>query len=226
MTMPERSFGRTIRYRRTKMGLSQAKLGELVGRSASTIRSWERDNAMPNDTSVVDALAAVLDLDSRLLYSKAGIQPSEAEENPTLQEALATLGPGSVPVSEKPPPPPPPVGVGVADDLSDVDDLVDEELPVDPPPGEEEEPPVSVPVTPTPPGYVAPRQDLVYTPVRARAAEPSYVEDARQRQIYRIRNLATFVLAVALVVVLVWATSNAWDAFSTWWDDFFGNLRL
>ena len=32
--MPERSFGRTIRYRRTKLGISQAKLGDLVGRSA------------------------------------------------------------------------------------------------------------------------------------------------------------------------------------------------
>jgi transcriptional regulator with XRE-family HTH domain len=35
MIMPERSFGRTVRYRRTKLGLSQAKLAELVGRSAS-----------------------------------------------------------------------------------------------------------------------------------------------------------------------------------------------
>ena len=35
MIMPERSFGRTVRYRRTKLGLSQAKLAELgLGQSA------------------------------------------------------------------------------------------------------------------------------------------------------------------------------------------------
>ena len=90
--MPERSFGRTIRYRRTKLGLSQAKLGELVGRSASTIRAWERDSSLPNDGVVIAALAAVLAVDRRSLFEKAGLEIPIEETSPTLEEAFASLG--------------------------------------------------------------------------------------------------------------------------------------
>ena len=91
--MPERSFGRTVRYRRTKLGLSHAKLGELVGRSATTVRSWERDKSHPNDHGVLTALAAILGVDERSLFEKAGQTPPAIESSPTIEQALATLDP-------------------------------------------------------------------------------------------------------------------------------------
>ena len=95
--MPERSFGRTIRYRRTKLGLSQAKLGELVGRSAGTIRAWEMETAVPNDEGVVTALSAVLGIDKRSLFEKAGLQVPVEETSPTMEEAFASLAPAPRP---------------------------------------------------------------------------------------------------------------------------------
>jgi hypothetical protein len=56
--------------------------------------------------------------------------------------------------------------------------------------------------------------------------EPSYMEDSSQRQLYRVRNLATVVLLVALVIILLWAFSSTIDALGSWWDDFFSTLRL
>jgi hypothetical protein len=52
------------------------------------------------------------------------------------------------------------------------------------------------------------------------------MEDSEQRQLYRVRNLATVVLFVGLVIVLLWSLSNTLEAFGEWWSDFFGSLRL
>ena len=294
--MPERSFGRTVRYRRTKAGLSQAKLGELVGRSASTVRSWERDTTTPNDPSVVTALAAVLALDERMLFDKAGLSTPEVETNPTVEQALATLRPEpATPPAEDSPAghsleqPPvraddepwaddgqlefslplplevesddvapmpsevesddvlPPVEVESEDVLSLPPEVESDD--VAPMPSEVESdgvlPPVEVesedvlslppevesedlpPVPPrVEPGYVAPRESLVITAPSPPVVEPSYMEDSTQRQMYRVRNLATIVLMVGLVIVLLWAFSNTLGALVSWWDDFFGQLRL
>ena len=91
--MPERSFGRTVRYRRTRIGLSQAQLGELVGRSANSIRSWERDLSTPTDPSVLNALSAILDIDGRALFDKAGVATPAEESHLTVEESLASLAP-------------------------------------------------------------------------------------------------------------------------------------
>jgi transcriptional regulator with XRE-family HTH domain len=223
------------------MGLSQAKLGELVGRSASTIRSWERDDTVPNDEAVIDALSAVLGIDKYLLYSKAGMEIVPHETSPTVEEALATLSPAAT-IGDIPSQAAQPIAL---DDEADDDSQIEqseaedgeesiadqwlrpfpEEVPPEPDPLWPTPPP-HLPVATPPPGYIAPRGSLVYAAARPPVVEPSYIEDENQRQVYRIRNLATMVLVVALVVVLVWAMGNAWDSFSTWWDDFFGQLRL
>jgi hypothetical protein len=52
------------------------------------------------------------------------------------------------------------------------------------------------------------------------------MEDQSQRQMYRVRTLATLVVLVALVVALIWAVQEGFGALGTWWDEFFGNLRL
>jgi transcriptional regulator with XRE-family HTH domain len=245
--MPERSFGRTVRYRRTKLGLSQAQLGELVGRSASSIRSWERDLSTPNDTAVITALSAILDLDQQSLFDKAGLEVPVVENQPTVEEALASLAPpkGEAPLATDEFPvftlddPPPGLTLDVDSGLEaevreHPEGVTEVALPVEREPEREPAPlnarPELVGVTATrtqpEPAFVTPPEPFVMTTPTPPVVEPSYIEDNNQRQLYRVRNLATVVLIVALVIIFLWSMSNAIDALGTWWDEFFGNLRL
>ncbi len=211
-SMPVRSFGRTVRYRRTKLGLSQTKLGELVGRSPNTIRSWERDKSQPNDPHVITALSAILGVDERSLFEKAGQSEPELETSPTIEQELASLSPGSVDTTE------------VEDGESAESDYKSE---VDPVPAWSEQPdPVAEAVGEIAPAYIAPSEPHLVTTALPPAHEPSYMEDRSQRQLYRVRNLATVVILVALGIAFLWAFTEGLGALGTWWDDFFGNLRL
>jgi transcriptional regulator with XRE-family HTH domain len=257
--MPERSFGRTVRYRRTKIGLSQAQLGELVGRSASSIRSWERDVSTPTDPSVITALSAILDIDVRALFDKAGVPQPEEEAHTTVEQELASLAPLPLEepieeVVEADPvvvPSEPEIGADEVEPVPDADfELeaeVHEHLDERPEPTPEPEPerarepmpehesfsprpePVGVAeMKPTsePAAFVTPPEPYVITAPIPPLVEPSYMEDAGQRQMYRVRNLATVVLVVALVIVLLWSLSNTVEAVGDWWDEFFRTLRI
>lgn len=211
MDMPEISFGRLVRSRRTKLGMSQAKLAELVGRSTATIRSWERDGSRPNDAKVLETLSAILGIDEGELFEKAEVEvPPLEETSPTVEQALASLTP----------PPRRETHAHLADDE------------VSPIPLQ----PVAVaPVQPEParqyaavsgPAFVAPPDPYVQTPLTPNVNDLSYIEDQSQRQMYRVRSLATLVAFVALVVAFIWALGEGIGALGTWWDDFFSNLRL
>jgi transcriptional regulator with XRE-family HTH domain len=256
--MPERSFGRTVRYRRTRIGLSQAQLGELVGRSASSVRSWERDISTPTDPSVLNALSAILDIDGRALYDKAGVAPTtDAGSHPTVEQALASLAPLPLdePLEEDVKPDPLIAGVAAAaavDAHLDADSELEAEVhehvapAYDPEPETPREPAMPVetfslppnPVSetepvaaakmssPNEPAFVSPPEPYLITAPTAPVVEPSYMEDTDQRQMYRVRNMATVVLVVALAIILLWALSNTVEAIGAWWDDFFGTLRI
>lgn len=230
--MPEMSFGRSIRYRRNKLGLSQTRLGELVGRSSATIRSWERDASIPTDPSVLQALSAVLGIDKEVLFEKAGVGVPAVETSPTVEEVLGSL----TPVEERKLDEVPSRLEFEADDVEETDDEVDG-LPA---PARHEAPPAPVKVSvaagpvhtpapgsgrrvalspPTEPRYT-------YTTPAPPVVEPTYMEDQNQRQLYRVRHLATLVLVVALIVLFVWALGNSVEAFSSWWDDFFSTFQV
>ena len=242
--------------------MSQAKLAELVGRSATTIRSWERDTSVPNDGAVIAALAAVLDIDRRSLFEKAGLEMPIEETSPTVEQALASLSAQARPIAV--PAPATQVAGGRTGTSIDVDDYPVFELDLDdvselPPPNAEKEPePAPIPqpskdesapsveptapddtlwkapvtssmasTTPTPsPGFLEPPEPYVLSAATPPMVEPSYMEEASQRQLYRVRNLATVVLLIALVIILLWAFSSTIDALGSWWDDFFSTLRL
>ena len=89
--MGDHSFARLIKKRRDALGLSQARLGDLVGRSASTIRNWERAQSSPSERSDVVALAAVLGLDESEALERAGFEAPAKEDNPTVEQAYASL---------------------------------------------------------------------------------------------------------------------------------------
>jgi transcriptional regulator with XRE-family HTH domain len=253
MDMPERSFGRTVRYRRTKLGLSQAKLAELVGRSTATIRSWERDRSRPNDPKVLSALAAILGVDERQLYGKAEVdQPLVAETSDTVEQALATLRPPPSEPAEVEPAQRTPQHLEEEEEVSDtgletfvLEDFTREaaDAPLFEPEEEsavfEPEPEEVAEPEPTPersarqlvgastaPAYIAPPDPYNMMPLTPTSADASYIEDHSQRQLYRVRTLATLVAFVALVVAFIWALGEGLGALGDWWDDFFGNLRL
>ncbi|MGF1617718.1 MAG: helix-turn-helix domain-containing protein [Acidimicrobiia bacterium] len=221
--MPEMSFGRSIRYRRTKLGLSQTRLGELVGRSSAAIRSWERDASIPTDPSVLQALSAVLGIDKEVLFEKAGVGVPVMETSPTVEEVLGSL----TPVEEK--------------RLDEVPPQLDFDAEDEPAiPARHELPTASVAVSvaaqpaPTPAPGIGRRVALsppteprfTYTTPAPPMGEPTYMEDQGQRQLYRVRHLATLVLVVALIVLFVWAFGNGVEAFSSWWDEFFSTFQI
>ena len=255
--MPERSFGRTVRYRRTKIGLSQAQLGELVGRSASSIRSWERDLSTPTDPSVITALSAILDIDVRALFDKAGVPVPPEQKHSSVEEALASLAPLPLeePIEEDVEPDPVVVPYDSPEPLDkELEPVLDADLELeaevrehlgDDEPGPEadadREPdpefesfsprPETVGVaemskTSEPPAFSSPPEPFVITAPTPPVVEPSYMEDTNQRQIYRVRNLATVVLVIALFIILLWSLSNTLDAVGDWWDEFFRTLRI
>jgi transcriptional regulator with XRE-family HTH domain len=245
--MPERSFGRTIRFRRTKLGLSQAKLGELVGRSPSTIRSWERDDSTPNDPDVLMALTAVLGVEQRTLFEKAGVDTPETETSPTVEQELATLRPPPAAGGDDPDD-----GVRISFTYEELAGLGDDEEEVAPRsaiPGSEvvadtDSPDDEVDQTEddeeipsfhlsdrSVPGYIEPRPDYVVTRLTQAQGEQgygenSYVEDPSERQLYRVRTVGTAVGVVVLLLLLMYAAGKGIEAFGDWWDSFFGQLRL
>jgi transcriptional regulator with XRE-family HTH domain len=73
-----------IERRRTQLGLSQAQLGERIGRTASTVRRWESGDATP-PASLLPTLAAALQVSPRdLEIAFGGDSATPIEEQPTM----------------------------------------------------------------------------------------------------------------------------------------------
>lgn len=246
--MGEQSLGRMIRRRRESLGFSQARLGELVGRSASTIRNWERGKSSPSAPGDAVALAAVLGLDEEEVVVAAGFERGDAGSRQTVEQAYASLSPEAPAAADG----------RRGRETGETQPTSDEEGPKE----EEERPPVpsarhadvppirwgpiSFPSTPEPaqgrrlsavPTQSAQREEQDEERQVSRAApptvleaapteEPSYLEDPEQRQRYRARALATAAVVVFLLIVFLWSFDRAMDALGTMWDDFVGMLEL
>ena len=212
----------------------------------------------PTDPSVLTALSAILDIDGRALFDKAGVDTPAEETHPTVEESLASLAPLPLeePIEERIHPDPviaatAAAAAAVAPDLDadfELEAEMQEHLPPESEPetelAEEPEPALdtfSLPPDPeaqpepvgavqmrnsNEPAYVSPPEPYLITAPTPPVVEPSYMEDDSQRQMYRVRNLATVVLVVALAILLLWSLSNAVDAVGTWWEEFTNTLRL
>lgn len=225
-----------IRRGRERLGLSQARVAELVGRSPATVRSWEKGSSVPAEASVVTSLAAVLDLDEGTLFGAAGLPPPVSERSLTLEESLALIAPAQ---REEAPPA-----------LPDIREVWQEAPAAAPTPPSVYEPPPPAPAleaavappeagSPAVPGRERGRR-RAEQPRPATAAPPmarpprvvlpsapparSYVEDPEQRLSYQLRGIYTLVGMALLLVVLVWALANAVDALGEAWDALTGSL--
>lgn len=207
--MGDKAFARLIKKRRDTLGLSQARLGELVGRSASTIRNWERGASTPAERADAVALAAVLGLEESEVLTHAGFEAAEIEEHPTMDQAYASLAQYRVKSATADSEVEPPVTPATAAETED-----EPEDPFEPEPSEETE---AVEVRRAAPPTVL---------EAAGSGEPSYLEDPDERQKYRMRAIITAAIVVFLLIVLLWAFRRTTDSLGALWDDFFNSLEL
>ncbi len=203
-------FAQLLKEGRDRAGMSQARLGELVGRSASTVRAWERGSSLPGDPAVVTAIAAALGLDEAELFRATGLEPPADAPPPTIEQSLQTIAPSGLETPSGPESP------SEADSEQTEETEPDTDLSPVPESGSQEEAtggrrrrrlrrpsrstPAVAPPTPTAAG------------VGWQTGEVSYLEDPEQRLIYRLRWLYTAVGLLFLVIVLVWASGRTLEA--------------
>jgi transcriptional regulator with XRE-family HTH domain len=72
---PGGTWATYVRAARTEAHLSQSALGRMIGKDRSTIMRWENHGSRPEDASVVQRLAQVLELDLDEALSAAGLRP-------------------------------------------------------------------------------------------------------------------------------------------------------
>lgn len=88
-----KEFAEMIKGGRERRGLSQTRVAELVGRSAATVKAWERGQSSPTDTEVLSSLAAILGLVEGEVFRAAGVELPGAVEQPTIEQALLEIAP-------------------------------------------------------------------------------------------------------------------------------------
>lgn len=210
-----------MRQHRERLGLSPGRVAELIGRSASTVRAWEKGRQTPTDPVAISLLAAVLDVDERRLLDAAGVEAPTREQTMTIEQALSTIAPEAAPHPEEGEP-------SDGDVPGEVDRTPAEE--VDAVPVVEE--PTRAPTSRAgaraqarsagrrPEPALHQPDPAVQTPSRSSGYDPtaSYMDDPEQRMVYRLRALYTLIGLAVVFVVLAWAAANAFDAFGEVWD--------
>lgn len=219
------TFGTLISEHRQRLGLSSARVGELVGRSPATVRGWERGRSQPDDPVVVTSLAAVLGIEEADLFVAAGMDPPRASTPFSLEETLSTIAPTSphAPSLRDPdlasiPDLPMPEAGGRARDRENNRKLSDVDTPFD--------------KARTALGSMAdswrqqqqrsePTTGVVGRPVAAAkrsTSSLSYMEDVEQRWSYRVRSMLTAAGIGLLGIVLLWAGSQLFGAVGDVWN--------
>jgi transcriptional regulator with XRE-family HTH domain len=187
------AFGTEIQTRRAAIGMSQARLAELVGRSTSTVRSWERGRTEPS-SDALDALIAVLGMNSyddetvmEMPAVVAGVAPESFKESDTLDDKKSSVQEGDIP----PPPEQTDGGVALTGVIATGDPfLVAAEVPVD----------------------VTVVQDLASIPapvLPSPEATVSFVDEPTWTVRYIVRIVATVGILLGLAIVGRWAASGA-----------------
>ncbi|HJU51484.1 MAG TPA: helix-turn-helix transcriptional regulator [Acidimicrobiia bacterium] len=250
------SFGDSIRRGRETVGLSQARVAQLIGRSPSTVRAWEQGRSQPSDSDSVAALAAVLGLDENGLLRKAGFEPAAQGSRASLESELASLRTVDVPVAREstrhlewegavataPPPDEPwievekpafdirtwiePRAKAVVARANDLITDFQQRLKDRPKP---EPRPRPAPKASKSPDLVA--SQPAPPPVRldprlGPLVAKSYIEDDAERDFYRRRMVGTLLVLVFLFITLWWALRNTGGAIGDFVGGFIDELKI
>lgn len=211
------SFADVVRRGRERAGLSQARVAALIGKSASTVRSWEQGRSNPGDPQSVSTLAAVLGLDESELLGRAGFEPPvPAAARKSAREELSTLAAERTEM------------IAVAPTIAPTGASAHLRGPRHLDEGEVKERQASADVPAEPAIARAPKvttvQNVSISPAAPSAT--SYVEDAEQRDFYRRRAVTTAVVMVFLVIVLWWALRRTGGAFGDLVESFIDELNI
>jgi transcriptional regulator with XRE-family HTH domain len=205
------TFGDLVRRGREQAGLSQARLAELVGKSASTIRAWEQGRTRPGDAQVVSAVAAVLGVDEEDMLGKAGFgQRIRAARQSGMRELSNLASERTEMLALRP------AGVSRGDGSADKPKEDVARVSVDQVAGTTELDARRAVTTVT-----SPRPVLVPTVVPR-----SYLEDESERQFYRRRTVITAAVLVLFVIVALWALGRTGEAIGDFFDDLMGQLNI
>ncbi len=185
-----------IQRRRVELGLSQAQLGERLGRAASTVRRWERGDASPPE-SIMATLASALQVSERDLAVAFGADDPGPEPQPNPQPEPARV---SAAVEDQP------TVAAPAPAASAVDRA-----------GQKAAAASSTVASPPQQRRRSPR---LRAPALATNEGLSYLEDSRQRVRYWIRAALTIVVGIILLLILVWAVGELGAAIGEVWSLF------
>lgn len=215
--MSDEDFGGLIRRHRERLGLSIARVAELVGRAPATVRNWERGRSVPSDVGLLSTIGAVLAIPEEELFEAAGLDAPVKEHTPTIEQSLAEIAPADRKEADGP----------ETEELAALEEPhlpgVDVEVePVLEPRRRRGEPRHAR----APEPHVEAQGPVVTAPPPASPPAPnaSYMEDPAQRLLYRLRGVFTLAGLFVTFVVLAWAGGNLLSALGEFWDALFGGL--
>lgn len=91
--MTDARFGDFVKEKRLALRMSIKELAEHVGRTDSTVRSWEHGESRPRSDDVFEALSRALRVDEDQLRELAGVEPRQVPEPaPAPPEDPAEIG--------------------------------------------------------------------------------------------------------------------------------------
>ncbi|MGH8927915.1 MAG: helix-turn-helix domain-containing protein [Acidimicrobiia bacterium] len=215
------SFGDLVRRGREMAGLSQSRLAHLIGKSATTIRSWEHGRTNPGDARSVAALAAVLGLDESDLLGRAGFDAPAPKSPRSAREELSSLATERTELVALAPP----VDVDrgfhshkvMDDDVAVRRESVTTTVQPRQVDGREQNGPKVTAVAPAPP-HPLPHTVLV--------GGRSYLEDEEEREFYRRRSIITAAVLVFLLITAWWALGRTGSAIGEFIDGIVGSLDI
>lgn len=233
-------FSDIVRRGRERAGLSQARVAQLIGKSASTVRAWEQGRTKPGEAQSVSALAAVLGLDETELLDQAGFEAAPGTAPKSAREELSSL---AAERSEIRPPQPAPSLPLVSAGTPAVDappefgprhlhDGASSTIEHGKPRRQKVLPDTASATTdqtrPQPSTSKTPKVTTVTTrPVASPGQAPvSYLEEAEERDFYRRRAVATAIILVILLIILWWSIGRTGNAFSDFIESFVDELNL
>lgn len=236
------SFGDFVRRAREQAGLTQSRLAQLIGKSPTTIRSWEHGRTNPSDAGAVTAMAAVLGLDENDLLGQAGFEEAEpatgssarrqltslaSEPDPSFRLSVAPLvtdepehpsDKDQTPISDTP------IGTAAPAAVKAVT-IFTSPVPAAP----SAEPNVETRDVPGPKTRIVVTQSTPGTSVGSSngyVGALSYVEDDTEKDFYRRRGAITVVVLIFMVIVIWWALGRTGAAIADLIEGIVGSLDI